>query len=160
MSLETQNDVFYASVRFIGLLDFGILKESDRLKVFFYNILAIVVPFKYLPESTNLARYETHYYNAGGGGLISAYWYFFLGLPGLTFIGWYICFVIKKTISTTNMYYLIYALIFFSSYPRWLAYNPIIIFKLCIYGALYFLLMKIANNIFRVNVKSGSLPVK
>jgi hypothetical protein len=154
-SLDTQNDVFYASVRFLGLLEIGVLEEAQRLKVFFCNVLAVFLPYKFLPRYTNIAQYEIQKHNAGGGGLTSAYWYLFLGLPGLVFIGWYIAFVIRKVRYSTNTYFVLYALVFFSSYPRWLAYNPIIIFKLCIYGVLFYIILKLAKNIIRGPRKSS-----
>jgi len=148
-SLGTQSDVFYASVRFLGLLEFGVLEQADRIKIFGYNILAIVMPYSYLPGKANLAGYELVKYNAGGGGLISAYWYFFLGLPGVAFIGWYISFIIKKARYSSNIYFILYVLCLFSSYPRWLGYNPILIFKLCIYGVVFYIIIKIWKNIAR-----------
>lgn len=148
-SLDTQADVFYASVRFLGLLDFDILHQSDRIKVFFYHFMAVIMPYSWLPPSANLAAFELYRYNAGGGGLISAYWFFFLGLPGVAFISWYINFIIRKILTSQNIFFILYACDFMSSYPRWFAYNPVLIFKLCIYGPLFYFFIKLTINIIK-----------
>lgn len=145
--LGNQNDIFYASVRIYGLLEQDIITAYDRLVITFSNLLAIVVPYSWLPEMANIAAYKQKQYGALGGTLISMYWYLFLGLPGVILIGSYISYIIKKFITSGNQYFIIYFLMVLTTYPRWLGYNQISLFKISIYGVLYLIVLKIIRHI-------------
>lgn len=157
--LITQNDVFYSSVRFYAFIEEGIISLPERISITFFNILAIVTPFRYLPPSTNIAAYRTDIYNCGGGSLISAYYYLFLGIPGLVLIAGYISWIIKKATIVTNKYFLLYIMMFLSTFVRWFAYNPIVIFKLCMYGALYVVVLEIAKSIIKLRPAKNSQTI-
>jgi hypothetical protein len=148
--LITQNDVFYSSVRFFAFIEEGIITGTERITVFLFNIIAVVMPFKYLPDFTNISLYRRDIYNCGGGGLISAYYYLFLGIPGLGLIAAYISYVIRKSIVTKSKYWIIYIVAFLSTFVRWFAYNPIIIFKLCVFGVLYVCCIEILKSIVKL----------
>lgn len=151
--LGNQNDIFYASVRLYGFLEEGIISGSDRVVASLSNFLAIVVPYSYLPEIANLAAYKQKTYGSGGGALISMYWYLFAGIPGVIFIGSYIGFIVKKFTTSTNKYFLLYFLLVMSTYPRWFGYNQISLFKISVYGVLYFIFLNLISKIIKLSNK-------
>ncbi len=159
--LGNQNDIFYASVRVYGFLEQGIIDAVDRIVIITSNMLAIIVPYSYLPEMANIAGYRQADYGSGGGTLISMYWFLFAGLPGVVFIGWYLSFIIKKFTTTSNKYFLLYFLLVLTTYPRWFGYNQISLFKISLYGVLYLLVLEFLSRIIKLVTKdtlnSGNL---
>ncbi len=153
-ALLTQNDVFYSSVRFYAFIEEEIITTEERVQVLLFNSLAVIVPFKFLPDIANISTYRRDIYNCGGGALISSYYYLFLGLPGVVFISAYLTFVIKKIEFTINKYWLVYGIAFLSTFVRWFAYNPIVIFKLCVFGVLYIVVLEIVKSTIRLSAAS------
>lgn len=151
--LGNQNDIFYASVRIYGFLQEGIISAGDRIVIAISNLTAIVVPYSFLPEIANIAAYKQKEYGSSGGSLISMYWYVFAGVPGVIFIGWYISFLIRTFIKSDNKYFLIYFLLVLSTYPRWFGYNQISLFKISMYGVLYYLVLLLLKKIIQMNKK-------
>lgn len=151
--LGNQNDIFYASVRIYGFLQEGIISAGDRIVIAISNLTAIVVPYSFLPEIANIAAYKQKEYGSSGGSLISMYWYVFAGVPGVIFIGWYISFLIRTFIKSDNKYFLIYFLLVLSTYPRWFGYNQISLFKISVYGVLYYLVLILMKKIIQLNKK-------
>lgn len=133
-----QNDVFYSSVRMFGLVQIGELSAYDRLLSFGSNIMALVTPYSILPDVANLAAYKKDVFGAGGGGLISMYWYVFLGILGPCIIGFGLGYILTRAINSKNIYFILYLLLVLSTYLRWFAYNQISLFKISAYGALFY----------------------
>jgi len=145
--LGNQNDIFYASVRIFGFLEEGIISSYDRVTIAFSNLLAIVVPYSFLPDIANIAGYKQKEYGSLGGTLISMYWYLFAGIPGVLAIGGYLAFLVKKYMTTNNKFFILYFLMVLTTYPRWVGYNQISLFKISIYGVVYYLFLILINKV-------------
>lgn len=130
---SNEGDVFQASVRLIGLMENGLLDYFTRFKAFIGFIFSIVVPSSWLPEEASLITYKKDIYNSGGGGLIAVYFYCFFGWLGPVIISAYILWSSRFTTIYKSVYLKLYFLMIFSTFPRWFAYNPIILFKLCLW---------------------------
>jgi hypothetical protein len=146
-AFDNQNDIYYSSARIIGMLETGIITFVNRIQILFYTFAAIFVPFSFLPEIANLAAFKKDIYPAGGGGLISTYFYTYFSYVGPIFIGFVISQIVNLTIKNRNLYFLVYGFLVLSTYFRWFGYSPIILFKLCIYGVVFLKLMTIANKL-------------
>jgi len=149
--LGNQNDIFYASVRMLGMVEQGIISEIERINVLVYNLLAIILPYSFLPPIANLASYKQNIYGSLGGGLISMYWYVFMGYSGVIFIAYIIGKIFKTFYKTTNIFLVLYVLMILSTYPRWFGYNQISFFKISFFGVIfYYTLLFIENTIFTI----------
>lgn len=151
---SNEGDVIQSSVRLIGLIENGLLDVVTRIKALAGFIFSIVVPSSWLPEEASLITYKKDIYNSGGGGLIAVYFYAFLGWVGPFIISGYLFLLYTLTKKTQNFYLKLYFLMVFSTFPRWFAYNPIILFKLCLW---IIPLVFVSNLIFNYKRKSRVL---
>jgi hypothetical protein len=144
-------DIFHASVRIISLTDLGIINLGDRLYAFALFIASIFVPYSLLPPISNLASYLRGDYTSLGGGMAFAYFYTFLSYFGVVLLACIANIIWNKLRTSSNKYTLIYCILVFAMVNGWFAYNPITMFKLCLWGAMYAYFMDIltANLIKR-----------
>lgn len=150
-----QIDVIYSSSRFIGLIQEGYVDIWDRLTLYFGNLVAIVIPYKFLPPETNIAIIEKEQFPSGGGGLITAYYFLKSSIVGVIFIASYIGFNFRLYLkSNSNNLHLLYLIMLLSTFPRWFAYNPIAIFKICFYPILTLLIISFLSSISTKNKKN------
>lgn len=131
--ISNEGDVFQSSVRLIGLMENGLLDTFTRFKAFIGFFISIVVPSSWLPDEASLITYKKDIYGSGGGGLIAVYFYAFLGWLGPFIISAYLFWIYRLTAKHKTIYLQFYCLMVFSTFPRWFAYNPIILFKLCLW---------------------------
>lgn len=139
---SNQGNVFYASMRIVYMINNEILSLETRLVSFGYFILSIVVPYSQLPAEANLSSYLSGIWGTGGGGLAPAYFYAFLSYPGVILLGFLIakiCNIVSK-VYVNPMHYL-YSVLVILTVPRWFAYYPVQLIKLCFIGCvLYWML--------------------
>lgn len=147
---SNEGDVFYSSVRLIALIENNLLSIFQRLESLLGFVLSIFLPTSWLPASASLLTFMKSEYNSGGGGLISIYSYAWLSYLGPVLISFYIIKIFKQTTSSISKYFYLYGLLAVSTFPRWFAYNPLILFKMCFWIIpIYF----ISNSIFFDNVR-------
>lgn len=149
-AFNNQNDIFYSSARIIGMIDNHILSTAERIQSAFYSVIAIFIPYRFLPEVANLAAFKKDLYPAGGGGLISTFYFTYFSYFGPVIIGYLISRIIKLAIVSKNNSIIIYCILVLSTYFRWFGYSPIVLFKLCTYGVIVFFLL---SNLPTLKVK-------
>lgn len=143
-----QRDIYYSSNRLVGMVGNETITYWDRFRTFGYNLVAPVVPYGRLPEIANLAGFKKDVYPAGGGALMSVYFWVFLGYPGVMLLATYLGVIIRKIKSAVSTYFVLYMIMVLSTYPRWIGYNPITLFKLSIYVIpAYFLLRYVVERL-------------
>lgn len=152
---NNQGDVFQSSVRLYGLVDTGIIGNLDRAHSFLLFFCSIFLPFSWLPPLANLSTYFQNGFSSGGGGLISSYFYVWLSIPGVILIAVFVSYILSKYQLFKYNSLNVYTILFVSTFPRWMAYNPIIIFKLCVYGLVFYILC----NSVHVSCKSKKLVI-
>lgn len=153
---SNEGDVFQSSVRLLGLMDSGLLDFFMRIKAFLGFIFSVMVPSSWLSEEASLITYKKDIYGSGGGGLVAVYFYVFLGWFGPFIISAYLFWIYKLTSIYKTHYLKLYGLMLFSTFPRWFAYNPLILFKLC-----FFIVPVIfITNIFLNSIKGKSNRIK
>ncbi len=150
--MSQEGDVFYATNRWIGMINKDIILPPERIESFIYFIASIFVPFSYLPDIANLSSYKSDVYPVGGGGLIFGPFYVYFSYFGVIFIAYLISYIISNIGNFRNNLFLkLYCLFVFITLPRWFAYSAIVLFKLCIYGTIITLLIIKFNKDFKKN---------
>lgn len=144
-------DVYYSSTRMIGLVETGELSTLQRVESMIYMFLSVGVPSRYMPANANLATYKKEKFNHGGGGLIDIYFYIYLGYFGIVLIAFWLAFIFNSVKSGVNQFFLLYVILVLSTYPRWWAYSPITMFKLCFWILPLFLICNALTSAVRKN---------
>jgi hypothetical protein len=140
---SNQGDVLQSSGRIIGLIDNGFLDIPKRIASFFIFCFSSFTISSFLPDYAIFARYKQDTFQSGGGGLIGAYAYGWLGYIGPVLFGIFISYCINSTLLNFNKYLKIFGILLLVSFPRWYSYNPMTISKFCIYGLIIFYIYKI-----------------
>lgn len=134
MIVSQEADANYAAVRLIAFADEQIVIFTDRIYSLFLFVCSIFLPYSILPSCARPADMLREY-PTGGGGLITAYFYFYASYIGVIFIAIYMA--ISLSVKRGNIalkYNNLYLMFLFITLPRWFAYNPISIFKMSLYG--------------------------
>jgi hypothetical protein len=127
-------DVYQSSLRVIGLLNDGIIDELTRVESFLTVFFGAMMPSSLMPDFYNLSSFRRDVAMSGGGGLISVYSYAWLSLFGPIAFGVVIGLVIRGFYSLNHPYINVYGLLVLVSFPRWFAYYPVVLFKMCLLG--------------------------
>jgi multisubunit Na+/H+ antiporter MnhG subunit len=147
--LSTEGDAFYASARMLGLIDVGLLSPATRVMSFVSYLFNIFAPSDFWPDYANLASYRTDTYSSGGGGLIAAYFFVWLGYAGPAIAGILIGLAIRGLYTSNSVPRQLYALLILVTFPRWYNYSPIVLVKFCVVGIL----------LYRVCLFFGKMPL-
>lgn len=154
-TIQTQyGDVYQASLRIIGLLSEGFITTNERITSLFSVIFGFF-PSSWLPEVYNLANYLRNVATTGGGGLVSAYSYVWLGGFGPSIFGIMIGMVIRFGLRKVNYYLGLYCLLLLTFFPRWFAYYPTPLFKVMLVPILILLILS-ALKLIRENKKQNA----
>ncbi len=142
--VSNQGDVAQASARLLGLIEINILSTANRIKSFFHTFISILIPGVSISELDDLSYYFKDRYSSGGGALMPVYFFVWFSYFGVALCGFIVSRIIYIFSSTKNIYWLLFGCLAMSTFPRWLAYNPITLFKLCIYVIpIYFVFKKV-----------------
>jgi hypothetical protein len=136
---STEGDVVQSSARIVGLVQSNEISLTKRIISFFNYLVSSIVPPSLLSEPTNLATYKQEIFHSGGGGLISTFFYVWLGYPGPVLIALMVGFLIRKFYLFNNNFYILYGICLLSMFPRWFSYNPIFLIKFCLYSIFLFI---------------------
>lgn len=129
-------DVYQSSLRIIGLLKDGYINDIDSIYSFVSVLFGAFVPSSLMPAVYNLSSYLQNIEKSGGGGFISAYSYVWLSYLGPVVFGYFIGFVIRYFYLVDKPVINVYGLLVLIMFPRWFAYYPVILFKMCFLGVL------------------------
>jgi len=135
---SNEGDVAHSSARILGMIETNIITTMDRFKSFLYFAISVFTPGISISELSNLAAYKKDMYQGGGGLLFPISFYTWMSYPGVILSGFFVSRMIKSFIETKRNALIVYLLLFFSTFPRWFSYSPIIVFKLCFYGLLVY----------------------
>lgn len=143
--LTNQGEVFYTTNIIVSALIDGVCGMKDRLFSLFAALLQTVLPPRIGLGSIGkpaLYVWDLTGRSAGGGGLISGFFYFWLDYFGVVFIAFFIAMLTNKAIKKPTPILSIYIICLYSFSPRWLAYDPVnFIFRLPLYVICLYLLM-------------------
>lgn len=151
--LSTSADVYYASIRLLGMLEAGLLELDFRLSSFLAFLLNLPLSLSSLRESANLASLHGNIYPTGGGGLIATYFYVWFGYVGVIVSALSIGFVIRKFYASKGFIWRAYGIAVLVTFPRWWAYTPINLTKLCVVAVLLYLFYLALTSLRSTSVK-------
>lgn len=142
-----QTEVFYTSNNVINSIYDGSITLSDRIDSLGVAIIATFVPAGLLPD---IWHPSVHVFNitglpAGGGGFISGHYFYWLSNLGILLSGFLVALFFKKISSPKNDFQYFLTLLIFTTFPRWIAYEPIaLFFRLGLYfSIMWFIVYKI-----------------
>lgn len=146
-------DVIVSSARMIGLVDSGYWDFLFRIESFlsyFFNVFLFGSEFK---GYANLAGKDQSIYGAGGGGLISSYFYVWGSFLLVVVASFIIGKLISNFFTSNNKCMQIYGFLTLVTFPRWYAYSPINLVKLIIIAIIIY-------YIFRILLKSSQVKLE
>lgn len=153
--INNASDVTQASARILGMIEFGEISDIYRLLSFLSYILSLpaFLISKDFASYQNLASYKQDIYRSGGGGLIIAYFYTWLGFLGPLVAGLWIGHMSSWLYQIKSRSKFIYALLVLTTFPRWYAYGPILLVKFCVFGVVFFYL---ADQLIKLLIKKDN----
>lgn len=149
LNLNSANagEVYYSSVRILYLVKYDFLSFYERTTSFLLYIFSGFFSGLSLPPLSNLSVYLKDQFPSGGGGLAPIYFFTFLSYPGVLFLGYFIANMFSKITAIKSLNSInVYAIMVVTMVPRWFAYYPVQLVKLCFYTSLAYLLIKILNK--------------
>ncbi|MCT4791823.1 MULTISPECIES: O-antigen polymerase [Exiguobacterium] len=152
---SNQGDVFYNSAVYVGLIENNIFDNSFRIDAFFQFVKRIFMPSSTVDLSGKLSYFSQQITPSGGGGLISTYFYVWFSFVGVIIISIYLAFLFRSSYISNNQSTLIYITFAFSTIPRWFAYDPITLFKLCLYAVIVMYMCKFVDDKMRNKERKG-----
>lgn len=142
---SNEGDVFWAGERILYLQQDGFFTPTIRIKSTLYFFLSIFVPYRFLGPLANLTHYKTDVYVTGGGGLASSYFYIMFTILGVIIVGYIIARVFSK-FQKSREYTKVYILFVLITLPRWYAYYPIQLIKLCFISVLLYAFQELIHH--------------
>jgi hypothetical protein len=146
--VSNESDVWYSSTIVLNSIGSSAVTMVYRSVAALYFVLRLFIPSSLLNQTYNVVPYlQKNLTICGGGGLISAFLYFYFGTIGL--IGGAILIsslfnrIIKKN---QSMYWKIFLIQYLTMLPRWFAYSPEAILKTPIYAVLIFVILSKFRN--------------
>lgn len=136
--MSNSGDVYYASMRLLGLIDIGVLDIEYRTISFFSFIFNLPLSMSDFKNYSTLSSFKSDVYRTGGGGLISVYFYVWFGYIGVLLSGLAVGYVFKKFHSNGSLFFRIYGLSILITFPRWFPYSPIGFVKVSIILAIIY----------------------
>lgn len=144
--VSTSADIFYASMRILGMIDNGIINLEDRIVGFFLYLFNSFVFSDDLKLVVNLSTLLASSYPVGGGGLIHTYFYAWLGYFGVIFSAVFIGLILRRFHCKSNRFVQIYGFFILITFPRWWGYSPINFTKMIFFAFIIFLSIDILFN--------------
>lgn len=147
--LSTSADVYYASMRLIGMKEAGYIDLEFTITSFISFLFNLPLSFSSHKVFANLASLNVDTFPTGGGGFISTYFYIWMGYLGVVGCAFLLGFVIRRFYKNENIFFRIYGLIVLVTFPRWWAYTPINLTKLCIVAIVLYVVYLAMASVFR-----------
>ena len=140
-----QTEVFYTSNMVIASVDDGAVRGDQRAISALNAVVQTLLPPRLVDTNAGkpaLYLLELTGRAAGGGNLISTCAYFWGSYPGVILFGFFIAWLSQQLYSGRNLLIVAGALMVFSLYPRWVAYDTVnYLFRLPIYFAFCYWLL-------------------
>ncbi len=140
-----QTEVFYTSTVLLSSVKYGLIQVGDRIFSATCAILAMIIPPSLLPSQWHptLSVFEITKVPNGGGGHISSHYYYWFGYLGPLIGGYLTASAARLRLHSNSLGYGLFIIIF-STYPRWISYEPISqFFRISIYFILIYFLLRV-----------------
>jgi hypothetical protein len=120
--VSNQTEVFYSTTAVLALKSSGYLGWAVQSQTFFAFVLNFIIPTGLLWKGSRVLDY-LYISDIGGGGFCFGYFYFWFGIAGVIAIAYFVGWNLNNRAST-NIYKIIYLILFIALCPRWFAYEP------------------------------------
>lgn len=163
MSVQASNegDVYWASERLLCLIEDGELTLMDRIESAFSYIISPLFPSSYLPETADLSSYKKDILTTGGGNLAPVNFFVMYGFVGVIFLAYFISYMLNSFSRRKSNMLRVYTILIIVTLPRWFAYNPIQLVKLCVWGVIcYYLVICVDYTMKKYMNKSQIVSVQ
>ena len=115
LMFDTATFAFYSSISHIEVS--SLLSLGERLSWFIEFMLSMV---ELNTRNIDISIYiSNNYYFNYGGGLITSWFYFWLGYPGIIFISLLTVFLIRYAIKSTSLLHTLFFFVIIVTVPRW-----------------------------------------
>lgn len=141
--VNNESDVWYASAVILASLKTTAVTTQYRVIATIYYFIRLIVPSSLLNQTYNVVPYLQKYLTAfGGGGLFSAFLYFYFGAVGVILGAILIGKMFQgATKNSQSIFLKIFLIQSFTMLPRWFAYSPEAICKTAFYAVFAFYLL-------------------
>lgn len=147
--LTNQSEVFYTSNVIVSSIIDNVISLEERIFSLLSASLQVILPPRlvYAIESKPaLYVWNVTERAAGGGGLISAFFYFWGSYLGVIVIAGFLAWINNRAIKNLTPLLSIYIICVYSCYPRWLVYDPInFLFRLPLYAIFLYCFIHLLN---------------
>jgi len=150
----TQSEVIYSSSVIQSLRIDSLYSQEEFLKMLVLFFVSVFIPSRFMPQEAYLTSVARNVSGFGGGGLISSYFYTWLGYFGVVFIGLWIAMLLNGLGRRRSQGFVVYQIMILSVYPRWFSYSPITMFKLSFYGVIVYLVFRFLETVFAAQMHS------
>jgi len=150
----TQSEVIYSSAVIQSLRIDSLYSQEEFLNMLVLFFVSVFVPSRFMPQEAYLTSVARNVSGFGGGGLISSYFYTWLGYFGVVFIGLWIAMLLNGLGRRRSQGFVVYQIMVLSVYPRWFSYSPITMFKLSFYGVIVYFIFRFSEAIFALRKES------
>lgn len=145
---STFSEVIYSSSVIQGVVNDNLISQNLRIEMISQHFFSYIFPYSFLDEKANIPMYvQSISMGAGGGGLPSAYFYFFGGLPFVILGSLIYVNIFRKMHKSQNYIFNALGILMLITTPRWLLYNHVTFLKSSFY------LLIILYLFYRVKVK-------
>lgn len=145
---STFSEVIYSSSVMQGIVSDNLISQNLRFEMVIQHFFSYIFPYSFLNEKADISLFsQSISMGAGGGGLPSAYFYFFGGLPFVIIGSLIYVNIFRKMHKSQNYIFNALGLLMLITMPRWLLYNHITFIKSSFY------LLIILYFFYRVKVK-------
>ena len=145
-----ESEVNYSSTTILKLLEYGFVEGIVRLKAFLWFIISIFIPSSIADPLSNLTSLARNHFGNLGGGLISVNFFIYGGYIGVVMIAYIIAKIVNSYKGKEYSFFSIYSIFVLVTIFRWYAYSPIVLFKLCLYGAIFNIFLLFIAKKFRI----------
>ena len=137
-------DAIYAGARLVYLRNHFAFTHEELALSGLLNIIPQFLPSSYYPEYVVLSNAKREVAQTPGGGFIWGYGFSWFGQSGTILLSLIISFLLvfsdgKSTFSRAI------GLVFFSTIPRWIAYSPLVMFKISFIVLIFFVIIYITS---------------
>ena len=143
-ALDTSVSAYFTSTSIIEISRITGFKEKiDNLKDYCTKYIIKGTKSDYIDLTRIARKYQVNY----GGGYITGFFYYWLGVIGVIGVSLYIGFILRKIMKSekaSSYFIAAYSVFFITSLPRWYMYNPNLLFR----GSLIFIILYNALSIF------------
>ena len=120
LMFDTATFAFYSSITHIEVS--SLLSLGERLSWFVEFMLSMV---ELNTKNIDISLYiSNNYYLNYGGGLITSWFYFWLGYLGIIFISLLTAFLIRYALKNTSLFHTLIFFVIVVTVPRWYLYSP------------------------------------